>query len=171
MSDKKILSVEALLEEKMGRMKEVIKLTASLGITDALKTLGVTYYEFDCAINQYPDLNTLYLAARKERADYLANEVVGIADTETNPHKARVRIEARRWLASKMNASVYGDKIDIQVSHAPDLSGALEAARNRALGTAIGAIGLDAKESVIGDDSDDLTDSDNDIDDIDDMMS
>lgn len=158
----KVNEPAAELETKLQKVREVINLAAQLGITDALKSVGISYYIFDSTINKYPELSSLYDSARKERADNLANDVVSIADNETNPHKARVRIEARRWLASKMNAAVYGDKIDIQVSAAPDLSGALEAARNRALGVvvtdaasaAISHGGLDNDEAVI-DSSDD----------------
>ena len=37
-----------------------------------------------------------------------------IADTEDDAGKARVRIDARKWLAGKMKPKVYGDKQTVE---------------------------------------------------------
>lgn len=55
----------------------------------------------------------MYTRAREERADIFADEIVEIADTEEDPNKARVRIDARKWAAAKLNPKNYGDKIDV----------------------------------------------------------
>lgn len=57
-----------------------------------------------------------YARAREEQADYYADEIIEIADTEDDPNKARVRIDARKWKASKMQPKKYGDKIDLNHS-------------------------------------------------------
>ncbi len=54
-----------------------------------------------------------YTRARKEQADYYAQEIVHIADTEEDPHRAKIRIDARKWVASKLKGSLYGDKQQI----------------------------------------------------------
>lgn len=54
-----------------------------------------------------------YARAREAQADYYADEVPYIADTEPDPNKARVRIDARKWAAGKLKPKVYGDKLDI----------------------------------------------------------
>lgn len=54
-----------------------------------------------------------YTRARTEQADSLADEITDIADTETDANKARVRIDARKWVASKLKPKVYGDKVDV----------------------------------------------------------
>lgn len=54
-----------------------------------------------------------YTHAREAQADYYADEIATIADTETDPNKARVRIDARKWAAGKLKPKVYGDKLDI----------------------------------------------------------
>lgn len=57
-----------------------------------------------------------YARAREAQADYHADEIIGIADTEEDPNKARVRIDARKWVAGKMKPKKYGDST--QIKHA-----------------------------------------------------
>ena len=52
-----------------------------------------------------------YARAREEQADFYADEIVTIADTEPDAAIARVRIDARKWYAGKLRPKVYGDKL------------------------------------------------------------
>jgi hypothetical protein len=54
-----------------------------------------------------------YARAREDQADSLADEITFIADTEDDANKARVRIDARTWVASKLKPKKYGDKLGI----------------------------------------------------------
>jgi len=54
-----------------------------------------------------------YARARQDQADFYADEIIDISDTEADPNKARVRIDARKWKAGKMKPSVYSEKLDI----------------------------------------------------------
>ena len=54
-----------------------------------------------------------YARAREEQADYYADDIVEIADTESDPQKARVRIDARKWTASKLKPKKYGDRVAV----------------------------------------------------------
>lgn len=63
---------------------------------------------------EHDDFANLYARARDERADMLADEVVNIADTDPDPNKARVRIDARKWWAAKVNPKRYGDKLQTE---------------------------------------------------------
>lgn len=54
-----------------------------------------------------------YTRAREAQADFFADEIAHIADTEPDPNKARVRIDARKWAAGKLKPKLYGDKLDI----------------------------------------------------------
>ena len=76
-------------------------------------------------------LSAKYAAAREQQADFYADSIVEIADTEPDPNRARARVDARKWYASKLRPKVYGDKLDIAVTHTLDLSGALDEARQR----------------------------------------
>jgi hypothetical protein len=59
---------------------------------------------------------TQYVRAREAQADFYADEIIEIADTEQDAAKARNRIEARKWKASKLQPKKYGDKIDVSHS-------------------------------------------------------
>ena len=60
------------------------------------------------------------------------DEIIDIADTEIDPQRARNRIDARRWYASKMKPDKFGDRIDLNINAVVDVSSALLEARQRA---------------------------------------
>ncbi len=62
------------------------------------------------------ELVAMYAQAREDQADFLADELVAIADNTDDPAKARVQIDTRKWIASKLKAKVYGDKIEANVT-------------------------------------------------------
>lgn len=59
-----------------------------------------------------------YGRARDMQADHYVDETVQIADTETDAQKARVRIDARKWYASKVRPKAYGDAVQMKHSGA-----------------------------------------------------
>jgi hypothetical protein len=61
---------------------------------------------------RYDEFSQMYARAREERGDMIADEVIEISDREPDPAKARVRIDARKWAAAKLNAKRYGDKFE-----------------------------------------------------------
>jgi len=67
------------------------------------------------------------------RADILADEALTIADTENDAAKARNQIQVRQWLASKLHAKRYGDRIDLNVTQTIDIGTTLAEARARLL--------------------------------------
>jgi hypothetical protein len=72
-----------------------------------------------------------YLRARDAQADALADEILDIADGAGAPVDAaeganavqrdRLRVETRKWVASKLKPKVYGDKADVNVTGQIDL--------------------------------------------------
>ena len=59
-----------------------------------------------------------YARARDAQGDTYADEIIKIAD-ETPPeeaHLGRLRVDARKWVASKLKPKKYADKIDLGVS-------------------------------------------------------
>jgi hypothetical protein len=56
---------------------------------------------------------TQYARARERQADFYADEITEIADSEADPNKARVRIDARKWVASKLKPKTYGDRLQL----------------------------------------------------------
>lgn len=52
-----------------------------------------------------------YTRAMEARADSHADDLVDIADDpELEPNDKKVRIDARKWVASKLRPKVYGDR-------------------------------------------------------------
>lgn len=80
---------------------------------------AVTFYNW---LEKYPDVANKYARARERQQDYEADQIIQIADTEPVPDKARVRIDARKWRASKLAPKKYGDRLDLNHSGAVHLS-------------------------------------------------
>lgn len=123
-------------------------------------------------------LQESYAAARDDQADYLAEEIVDIADGLTRhpngrkrtPSKeeiaaARLQADVRKWYAGKVRPKKWGDKIDVNVDARvsplesmsdeeldAEIARADQALRDMGVGLAIGAAaGIAASKA--GDDS------------------
>ncbi len=84
---------------------------------------------------KYPAFSDAYIRARHALVDHWAEETIDIADDSTNDYvdrevragravrvvdqehiaRARLRVDARRWLVSKLNPKSYGDRVDLNV--------------------------------------------------------
>lgn len=92
-----------------------------------------------------PELKLAYQQAVEDRADRLAEELMELADTPMpegldGPSKSawvqqmRLRVDVRKWAASKLKPKTYGDRLDLSVAHQPiSILAALEAAKRRVL--------------------------------------
>lgn len=67
-------------------------------------------------LQNIPSFAEQYTRAREDQADTYADEIVRIADSEPDPNRARVRIDARKWVAGKLRPKVYGDKVGLEAS-------------------------------------------------------
>jgi hypothetical protein len=67
-------------------------------------------------MNLHAEFAEMYARAREERAHMVADEIVQIADTELDPNRARIRIDARKWWAGKANAKHYGERASLDVN-------------------------------------------------------
>jgi hypothetical protein len=63
-----------------------------------------------------PELQAQYDAASEDQKDTFFEEMIHIADTETDAAKARNRIEARKWAWSRMDRGRFGDKVDSNIT-------------------------------------------------------
>ncbi len=88
-------------------------------------------------LNLHADFNDQYARAREEQAESLADEIISIADEASSPllvegiplqdkngnlimvtdqasvAHAKLRTEARKWVASKLKPKKYGDKLEL----------------------------------------------------------
>lgn len=66
-------------------------------------------------VAKYPEFRDKYARAREEQADAFADEIAFIADTEEDANKARVRIDARKWVAARMQPRKYGERVATEI--------------------------------------------------------
>ncbi len=79
-----------------------------------------------------PNYNALfkdkYAGAREAQAEYLVDEIMEIADgialedDGVKVARARLRVDTRKWFASKVAAKKYGDRTDLNVTHVVDVA-------------------------------------------------
>lgn len=79
-------------------------------------------------LTEIPEFSEQYARAREAQADYLADEILTIADDGSNDtivtndgtmienkewtNRSKLRVDARKWIASKLKPKKYGDKIE-----------------------------------------------------------
>jgi hypothetical protein len=61
--------------------------------------------------NRTPELKAQYDAAYREGEKAIFDDIVYIADTDPDPRRAKVRMEAREWTLARRNRKEYGDKV------------------------------------------------------------
>ena len=89
------------------------------------------------------ELKNAYQQAVEDRADRLAEELIELADTPMpkgldGPGRSawvqqmRLRVDVRKWAASKLKPKTYGERLDLSVTQEPiSIIAALEAAQRR----------------------------------------
>jgi len=63
-----------------------------------------------------PTFREKYVRARERQQDREIDHIVAIADEATDANLARLRIDARKWRASKLHPKKYGDRLDLEHS-------------------------------------------------------
>lgn len=99
--------------------------------------INVSYSTVMKWLTDFPDFSDNYTRAREEQAEYLADEIIHLIDQEPakSLNKAghevidngwvtnqRNRIDARKWIASKLLPKKYGDKQHIELNGTLGLS-------------------------------------------------
>lgn len=79
----------------------------------------------------YPAFGASLARARKMYADALAAQTLDVLTNERDPQRARVAIQARQWLAGKMDRARFGDSVQVELDHKLNLADALSAAHGR----------------------------------------
>jgi len=77
-------------------------------------------------LKTHSDFEAMYRQAREDQADTLADEIIAIADSvkDSGPtdsarvNAARLRVDARKWVASKLKPKVYGDRVEAALTGA-----------------------------------------------------
>ena len=99
-------------KEKIPAILERIK--AGEGTVKACKAEGVKRPTFLLWVSQDAQLADNYARAREMGWDKVAEDIIDISDdTLGDPQRDRLRVDARKWLLSKMLPKKYGDKLDV----------------------------------------------------------
>ena len=108
-------------------------------------------------LREDPQLRRQYDQAIEDRADRLAEQLIELADQKipdgldssgqsTWVQHQRLRVDTRKWIASKLKPRTYGDRIDVSVTdNRISVLGALEQAQQRV------AIGMSKDANVLKD--------------------
>jgi hypothetical protein len=115
-----------------------------VSLASALRKPGMPSYALaKLHLRSDPALREAYDQAVLDRAAFLAEELIEMADTPIpeglDPvsrsawvQHLRVRLDTRKWIASRVYRQVYGDRVDVSVNHTQiSITKALEAANQR----------------------------------------
>ncbi len=79
-------------------------------LKDVCEELGLNESTVYAWKERHAEFQELYARARLDRADMMAEDVIRVVDTEDDPARARVQMDARKWYAAKLNPKQWGDK-------------------------------------------------------------
>ena len=119
---------------------------------------GVSLWVFHHVISSVRELSVRYDRMRQMRADVMADEMLEIADTPMDTQWQRNRLDTRKWLASKYNPKVFGDRIDLNVQQSISITDAQAEARARLLPVVVDAVIVDRVRDAISTSEDKLPD-------------
>ena len=69
---------------------------------------------------KYEEFSDQYARAKEEAAELFAEDIISIADGEEDGdvQRDRLRVDARKWVASKLKPKKYGDKVQQEITGA-----------------------------------------------------
>jgi hypothetical protein len=96
-------------------LKAIDEIANGKSIHEACKTAGMSYSSFHNYVSS-PDYLDKYARAMEKRADFIFSEIIDIADNNdpnADVQRDKLRVDARKWVVSKMLPKKYGDKIQL----------------------------------------------------------
>jgi hypothetical protein len=122
-------------------------------------------HEFFDLLAQNAELSERYSRAQAARAELYGDQVVEIADNEPDFQRARNKMDARKYVASKLHPQKWGDRIDLNIKTI-DLSIPLAEAEGRLQlrpGRDLEKQVISQVVNLVADKRDDATDSTSDV--------
>lgn len=101
-----------LIEDSGGEETLLALIRSGYTVKRCAERLGVSQSVLQMWLTDTPERRERVALARAEAAAHLADETLEIADAATNDDErvARLRIDTRKWLASKWAPNTYGDQ-------------------------------------------------------------
>jgi hypothetical protein len=90
-----------------------------ISFNEAVKNSNISLMSFYKWIAANEEIQGIYNYARKVRSDVLFEQIVDISDESADFQKDRLRIDARKWVVSKMQPKKYGDRLDVTSGDEP----------------------------------------------------
>jgi hypothetical protein len=105
--------------------------TTSFGLVKICEEFEIDYATIKRWLISNPEFCAKYEKAKQDQCDVLADEIMTIADNKdddytqgefgkvgnsTNVARARLQIDARKWIASKLKPKKWGDKVDVDLT-------------------------------------------------------
>lgn len=98
---------------------------------EACREVGIVYDKAIKCVRSDALLNEYYTAVHEACAAELARSTMDIADTDMDSNRSRLRIQARQWLAARLDRKAWGDKVEVKLDANVSISDALAAADAR----------------------------------------
>lgn len=67
-------------------------------------------------LGEHEDFSKKYARAKEEQGELMADQIIALADNCEDVNKARLQIDARKWVAAKLKPKKYGEKISTEHS-------------------------------------------------------
>ena len=129
-------------------------------LSSTLRASGMPSYSLARQmIKNNPEFRGMYEKAMEDRADRLAEEIIELADQEMPEHlegplasawvqQKRMQVDARKWVASKLHAKRYGERLDVSVTDTRiSVRDALNEAKQRVLTDDSNVVDVQAKSA------------------------
>jgi hypothetical protein len=102
--------------------------TSSRGLRSISKELNISTFSILKWLNENKEFSIQYARAKEMQADFMAEEIIEISDDNSNDtlstdfgdkenkewtNRSRLRVDARKWAASKLAPKKYGDKLEL----------------------------------------------------------
>ena len=104
-------------------------------MTEACRGLGISVSTVQTWEKKYPEFHEAVRQARVDGAWMLYDEIFtisdGLVENTSEASRQRERLRIRMWARSKMLPAVFGEKLEIGVTHKVDFDAAMLAARAR----------------------------------------
>jgi hypothetical protein len=115
-------------QEIADRICELIS-TTSKSMRTICNEVGINYISHLRWTREHEEYSTQYARAKEDQSDFLIEQMIEIADDSTSDstvdefgnermnseyvQRSRIRIDTRKWIASKLKPKKYGDKVDV----------------------------------------------------------
>jgi hypothetical protein len=95
--------------------QEVIELIGSgMSVSKACDEVGMSHSQFYRIVNADKELCDKYARAMDQRADVIFDQILSISDNDdpdADVQRDRLKVDARKWVVSKMLPKKYGDRV------------------------------------------------------------